>query len=159
MNHEPITMLDQILAEPALAVPILNVLKSVVSTLDFYRASDHPEVDDVKKTEDSSSFYENLSTIAHGFLMLDASETATRIAHWCTQERDKGVKGFSSYPIYWLTLSRCPDPEGDVHLSIWAVGPDMNAEEEAIKVWVKEHFGSEYEIKNLQQVRRGKFTA
>ncbi len=165
-NQEAITMLDKLRANPELKGDALALLREMVWTLDDQRVKDPNETEEQQKQSEAQmhlTFDTRLATVANLFLALSVVDGATRIAHWCTQEKEKDVKGLASYPIYWLELADADcvlgdDPIHHLYLSIWAAGSDMNEEEKAIKLWAKEHF-SGYRVESLRQVRRGKFTA
>lgn len=106
---------------------------------------------------------------------LDVPGNDVKIGHWCLRDRERTVKGMKQWSLYWLDLkhdlskgSNYPIiaetvENGNPHrmsltdiellLSIWAVGPDDNRIQKAIKIWIETHFGL-WEIVSLKAVRR-----
>jgi len=164
------SILEKVQKNETLHIPFVNMLRNLVAIADpeCHRGADPRTLEnaegalDYKKIaddEEKKRFEQYLKAITNVYLALRVKDDGTRFAHWCSQDREARIKGLDEYPIYWLTLKRgCEDPAYNIHLSLWVAGPDDNTEEKAIRLWVKEHFGIEYTIESLRQIRRGKFT-
>jgi len=98
-----------------------------------------------------------------------------KIGHWCLRDRERHVKGMDRWSLYWLNLKhdlsegsnypiiaetvengitqRMDLRDIELLVSVWAIGPDDNRIQKAIKIWVESHFGL-WEIDSLKAVRR-----
>jgi hypothetical protein len=143
----------------------LTKLSTPVDPSTFHQDSDDPDM----------VFNEQFRGLINLGRALDVPENDVKIGHWCLRDRERHVKGMDQWSLYWLNLKydlsegsnypiiaetvengitqRMDLRDIELLLSVWAIGPDDNRIQKAIKIWVESHFGA-WEIDSLKAVRR-----